>query len=107
MLALGIVSLAACNTDELPPPGQYASVSGVITDGVSHKPIAGAVVTIDSVLTATTDASGAFSFEKVPAGTLDYTVTAHGYAQLSATAIAEPAKTFTLTAALTRSPSAP
>jgi hypothetical protein len=104
---LVVTLLVACNADQLPPPGQYSTVSGHIVDRATNQPVAGAIVTIDTVLTVTTDAAGAFSIDKVPAGTLDYTVKADGYALVSATATAEPGKTFTLDVALERAASAP
>ena len=51
---------------------------GTIVDAATNAPIAGAVVTIDTVLTATTDASGKFSIDKVPSGIADYAVQANG-----------------------------
>ncbi|PSL08287.1 subtilisin family serine protease [Haloactinopolyspora alba] len=53
-------------------------VSGTVTDAVSGEPVAGATVTVDgtSIAPATTDATGAYTFDSVPAGS--YTVTADG-----------------------------
>lgn len=75
-----LIGLVACNSDELPPAGQYASVHGVILDSVTHTPISGATVIVDAVLTTTTDANGAFAFAKVPVGALDFSVQADGHA---------------------------
>ena len=71
----GIFALAACNDSALPPGGTYQSVSGVVLDSATRQPVAGATVTVDTVLTATTDSAGKFSFEKVPVGEFDYQVT--------------------------------
>jgi len=95
VLAAAVV-LAACNTDALPPSAGFTTVSGTVADGVTKRPVAGAVVTIDTVLTATTDASGKFSVEKVPSGIVDYTVQAKGYKVLSSTAQVEPSKPYEL-----------
>ncbi|MFN2450278.1 MAG: carboxypeptidase regulatory-like domain-containing protein [Candidatus Baltobacteraceae bacterium] len=73
LFAIGM--LAACNDAALPPGGTYQSVSGVVLDAATNKPVAGATVTVDTVLTAATDASGKFSFERVPVGEVDYAVT--------------------------------
>ena len=43
-------------------------------------------MTIDTVLTATTDAAGKFTIDKVPSGIADYAVQANGYQPLTATA---------------------
>ncbi len=109
-LAFGLAALAAlaaCNNDQLPPPGQFTSISGAVTDSATQQPVAGAVVTIDTVLTATTDSAGKFSIAKVPAGVVDYSVQANGYTLVSSTATAQPGVAFTLNVALVRSSNAP
>lgn len=95
VLALLLLS-AACNSDALPPASGFTTVSGTVLDGTSNKPVAGAVVTVDTVLTATTDASGKFSIDKVPSGIVDYTVQANGYQVVVSTANVEPGKPFEL-----------
>jgi Carboxypeptidase regulatory-like domain len=90
------VLLTGCNTDSLPPAAGFATVSGTVVDGSTKNPIAGAVVTIDTVLTGTTDASGKFSIDKVPSGIVDYTVQAKGYKLVTSTATIEPGKPFEL-----------
>lgn len=110
VLAFGFVAfaaLAACNTDELPPPGQFAPLSGQITDRATQRPIAGALVTVDTVLAATTDSAGKFTIAKVPAGIVDYSVQADGYTIVSSTTTAQPGVAFTLDVALVRSSNAP
>ena len=78
-LILGVVfavaALAGCNDSALPPGGTYQSVSGVVVDAATHAPIAGATVTVDTVLSTTTDSAGKFTFNKVPVGEVDYVVT--------------------------------
>ncbi len=69
---------------------------GTIVDATTHSPVAGAVITIDTVLSATTDASGKFSIEKVPSGIADYAVQATGYQTLSSSTNIEPGKPFEL-----------
>jgi hypothetical protein len=73
------LALVACNDSALPPGGTYQSLQGVVIDASTHQPIAGATVTVDTVLHATTDASGKFSFAQVPVGVVDYVVSAPGY----------------------------
>ena len=90
------ILLAACNTDQLPPAAGFTTVSGTIVDAATKTPVAGAVVTIDTVLTATSDASGKFSIDKVPSGDVDYVVTATGYKTVTSTAQVEPAKPYEL-----------
>ncbi|MBV9717782.1 MAG: carboxypeptidase regulatory-like domain-containing protein [Candidatus Eremiobacteraeota bacterium] len=92
MTASLLVATAGCNTDSLPPASGFANVSGVIVDAATKAPIAGAVITVDTVLTATTDAAGKFSIDKVPSGLADYAVSAKGYQTLTSSANVEPGK---------------
>lgn len=93
-----------CNSDSLPPAAGYAAVTGVIVDARTNSPIAGAVITIDTVLTATTDAAGKFSIAKVPSGIADYAVQAKGYQSLTSTTNIEPGKPFQLNLTLAAQP---
>ncbi|HVR45851.1 MAG TPA: carboxypeptidase-like regulatory domain-containing protein [Candidatus Binatia bacterium] len=99
-----LFATTACNNDQLPPAAGYAPVSGIIVDGATNAPIAGAVITIDTVLTATTDAAGKFSIDKVPSGLADYSVAAKGYQTLAASANIEPGKPFALNLTLAAQP---
>jgi hypothetical protein len=94
--AAALLLLVACNSDALPPASGFTTVQGTILDAASNQPVAGAVVTIDTVLTATTDASGKFTIEKVPSGVADYTVQAQGYKIVTSSAQLEPGKPFEL-----------
>ncbi|HEY5427046.1 MAG TPA: carboxypeptidase-like regulatory domain-containing protein [Candidatus Tumulicola sp.] len=90
-----LIAAAACNNDALPPASGFTTVHGTVVDA-ANTPVAGAVVTIDTLLTATTDAGGKFSIDKVPSGIVDYTVQATGYTVLSSTTNVEPGKPFEL-----------
>lgn len=94
------IALAGCNDDALPPGGTYQSVSGVVVDAATKQPIAGATVTVDTVLTATTDTQGHFAFAQVPVGDVDYQVSASGYTPVSAPVRLAPDKPLTLTVTL-------
>ncbi len=98
---------AGCNDDQLPPAAGFASVSGIVLDAATNKPVAGATVTVDTVLTATTDAAGKFAFDKVPSGIVDYTVQATGYKLATSSTNVEPGKPFELDLTLAADPSAP
>lgn len=91
-VALLLLAGVACNSDALPPAAGFATVNGVVVDSATNAPVAGAVVTIDTVLTATTDATGKFTIDKVPSGIADYSVQAKGYQLLSSSANIEPGK---------------
>lgn len=75
--------LAGCGDYGVPPAQTYATVQGTVTDSSTNQPVGGATVTVDSVLTTTTTADGAFKFTNVPLGPFDYSVTADGYQQAS------------------------
>lgn len=94
------LAVAGCNSDAIPPGAQYASVAGLVTDSTTHQPIAGALVVVDAVLSATTDANGAFLFPKVPIGEVDYTVQAEGHVISAGTIHADAGKVATLNVAL-------
>jgi hypothetical protein len=96
VIALLAVGIAGCNNDSLPPASGYAGVSGIVVDSATNAPVAGALITIDTILTATTDSAGKFSIDKVPSGIADYAVTAKGYQTLAASANVEPGKPLAL-----------
>jgi hypothetical protein len=104
VMALLLFVTQGCNTDQLPPAAGYAMVSGTILDATTNGPIVGAVITIDTVLTATTDSLGKFSIEKVPSGIADYAVSAKGYKALAASTNIEPGKPFQLNVTLSQQP---
>ncbi len=97
-------SLVACNSDALPPGGQYGAVTGTILDHVTNAPIAGAHITVDAILVAVTDQDGTFTVANVPSGDFDYTITADGYAPYDGSAKTEPNKPFVLNLTLEKKP---
>jgi predicted small lipoprotein YifL len=99
-LAFAVFALSACDNDDLPPAAGYAPVSGTITDAATQQPIAGATVTVDTVLVATTDAKGTFTIAKVPSGIIDYVIQAKGYADVVASGNVEPGQTFLVNVAM-------
>lgn len=105
-LAAGILALtlSACDNGDLPPASKFASVKGTVTDASTHAPVANATIIVDSVLTATTDAQGNFTIDKVPSGIIDFVVRAHGYKDVNSSSNAEPGKPFELNVALQQPP---
>ena len=97
-----VLALTACNDSALPPGGTYNAVQGVVVDAATNQPVSGATVTIDTVLTTTTDAQGKFSFAQVPVGDVDVVITATGYKDYSAPARLEPDKPLSLAVSLTK-----
>ena len=101
-LFAAVLVLTACNDSALPPGGTYNAVSGVVLDAATNQPIAGATVTIDTVLTTTTDSQGKFSFAQVPVGDVDVAITAPGYKDYTAPARLDPDKPLALSVSLTK-----
>lgn len=97
-----LVALVGCNDSALPPGGTYQKFSGVVVDAVTNRPIAGAVVTVDTVLTQTTGEDGKFEFAQVPVGEVDYEVRLPkgSYKAHRNTAHLAPDKPLTVTVAL-------
>ena len=81
LAALGIVLLFGCNSPAVPPQQNYAQIYGVVYDGTTGKPLAGATVTVDSVLSATTDNGGSYSVSNVPIGPFTAVTNAGGFQQ--------------------------
>ncbi len=102
--ALALLATAGCDNDSLPPAAGSAAVSGTIVDAATNAPIRGAVITFDTVLTATSDQTGRFSIDKVPSGIADYAVQATGYQPLTSSTTIEPGKPFTLNLTLAQAP---
>ncbi len=98
LLALGF--LAACQSDALPPTSKYGTVQGIVLDRATNRPVAGAFVTVDTVLKSTTTADGKFTISNVPSGSFDYSVQAGGYKPVALPDTVEPAGTKTLTISL-------
>jgi hypothetical protein len=77
-LAVGLFPLAGCGP-QVPPMGTYSTVYGQVTDATTNAPIAGATVTINGTLEATTDNSGNYRAYPVPSGPFEYFASAPGY----------------------------
>lgn len=63
-----------------PPPSGIGNINGMVTDGSSNLPIAGAhISTLPATITTTTDSSGDYTLANVPGGTYSVIATASGY----------------------------
>ncbi len=74
------LSFAGCGDEGLPPSSRLATVSGRVYDAATNTAIAGAQVQLLVVLDATAATDGTYKVGNVPAGQLDGTVSAPGYA---------------------------
>jgi len=74
--ALGLdVLLAGCGP-AIPPAGNYATVSGRVTDAVTGAGVAGTTISVNVVLSGTSDANGNYRVTNVPTGPWSYSVQA-------------------------------
>lgn len=75
---VAIAVLTACGS-AIPPQQNYATITGLVTDGTTGQPLAGATVTIDSVLTITTGSDGTYTIANIPIGPFTAIETASGF----------------------------
>jgi carboxypeptidase family protein len=57
----------------------YGSLTGRVLDATNNRPISGALVSVGSLYTATTDTQGAFTIPHVPIGLQSVTARSPGY----------------------------
>jgi hypothetical protein len=79
-LAVLFAATSGCTDPNAIGVQEYGTVSGHVVDAATNKPIAGAIVSIGSLLVRYTAPDGSFVIPKVPAGTQLVSVTANGYA---------------------------
>jgi hypothetical protein len=77
-LTFGLFVLAGCGP-QVPPMGTYSTLFGQVTDAATNAPIAGAMVTINGTLNATTDKNGNYRAYPVPSGPFEYFASAADY----------------------------
>ncbi len=77
LLTLALL-LSGCG-DGVPPAGNYATVTGTVTDARTGVPIAAASVSINGVQYAQTDAAGKYSITTVPTGPWSWSASADGF----------------------------
>jgi hypothetical protein len=69
ILSLALVVLAACGGPQIPPAQNYGTIVGRVYDSATNQPVAGAVVTVDTILSATSASDGTYKIVNVPLGT--------------------------------------
>jgi hypothetical protein len=93
---------AGCAAPATPPALQYATVSGKVFDSATNAGIPMAMITINGIQSATSDASGAFKISNVPNGPVDWFATAgSAYSQQSGSLSLTPGQPYTLNISLT------
>lgn len=68
VLALPLVLLSACGGPQIPPAQNYATIRGRAFDSATNQPVAGVLVTVDTILTATSGSDGTYRIANVPIG---------------------------------------
>lgn len=68
ILALPLVVLAACGGPAIPPAQNYGTIVGRVYDAASNQPMPGVVVTVDTILSATSAADGSYRINNIPLG---------------------------------------
>jgi len=99
--------LTGCGMPNLPPAQNYATVTGRVLDAATNNPVAGAVITVSIVLTATSGSDGSYRIINVPIGQNEVQVQApSGYvAQQTQYPIApQPGETVTVNILLNKTP---
>jgi hypothetical protein len=69
ILALPLALLAACGNPSVPPAQNYGTITGRVFDSATNQPVPGIVVTVDTILSATSGADGTYRIGNVPLGT--------------------------------------
>ena len=81
LFAFGLFALLAGCGPAIPPAGNYATVAGRVTDAQSGAAVPGATISVNVVLSATSDSNGNFRITNVPTGPWSYAVSPpSGYA---------------------------
>lgn len=78
---LPLALLVGCGGPQVPPAANYGSISGRVFDSATNQPLAGVVVSVDTILTATTASDGTYRIGTIPSGQYTMAVqTPQGYA---------------------------
>jgi len=79
LLTPALFGLPGCNSPAVPPQANYATIYGTIYDGATGKPLAGASIVVDQVLSATSGADGTYTISGVPIGPFTAQTSSSGY----------------------------
>lgn len=79
MLAVPLAVLSACGGPAVPPAQNYGTIVGRVYDLRTNQPLAGVVITVDTILNATSGNDGSYRIGTVPLGTYQVGVQSAGY----------------------------
>ena len=69
LLALPLALLSACGGPAVPPAQSYGTITGRVYDSATNQPVPGVVVTVDTILNATSGSDGTYRIGNIPLGT--------------------------------------
>jgi len=69
ILALPLALLVACGGPAVPPAQSYGTITGRVFDSATNAPLPGVVVTVDTILSATSGSDGSYRIGNIPLGT--------------------------------------
>ena len=69
LLGAALAVLSACGGPQVPPAANYGTIVGRAYDTTTNQPVAGVLVAVDTILTATTGADGTYRIGNIPLGT--------------------------------------
>ena len=69
LVAAALAVLSACGGPQVPPAANYGVIVGRAYDQTTNQPVAGVVVVVDTILTATTGSDGSYRVTNIPLGT--------------------------------------
>jgi hypothetical protein len=80
LIGAALAVLSACGGPQVPPAQNYGTVVGRAYDTTTNQPVAGVLVAVDTILTATTGSDGTYRIGNIPLGTYRVSVQApQGY----------------------------
>ena len=69
LVAAAFAVLTACGGPQVPPAQNYGTIVGRAYDQTTNQPVAGVVVVVDTILTATSGSDGSYRVTNIPLGT--------------------------------------
>ncbi len=72
--SFALAALAACGGPAVPAAQNYGTITGRVYDATTNQPIAGVVVTVDTILSSPSGTDGTYRIGTVPLGTYQVAV---------------------------------
>ena len=69
ILSLALAVLAGCGGSQIPPAQNYGTIVGRVYNSATNQPVPGVVVSVDTILSATSASDGTYKIINVPLGT--------------------------------------